>query len=83
MCQKRGYQSERAARQAHQSAGWRFKLYKCHECRGLWHMANGEKSERFRVHRVSRSLRSSLGKLAPARTLAEVEAMAARMRGVA
>lgn len=39
---KRGYKSRQAAKDAHRTASFRIKLYKCEGC-GLWHATNLEK----------------------------------------
>lgn len=41
-CFKRGYRSEREAKQAHRMVSWRFRAYRCPDC-NLWHVTNQEK----------------------------------------
>ncbi len=43
-CSKRGYSSERRAREAHRKASWRFRAYLC-DC-GKYHVTNAEKAGR-------------------------------------
>jgi len=80
-CTKRGYSSEHAAMDAHKFAGYRLRAYLCEQC-GRWHMANADKTEPLGfMPNLRRSRRRRPMELAPVRTLAEVEAIAARMRG--
>lgn len=41
-CGKVTYVSRASAKAAHRWAGFRIKIYFCHECRG-WHVCNAEK----------------------------------------
>ena len=81
-CTKRGYKSERSAMEAHKHAGYRLRAYLCPHC-GNWHTTNAEKGEPLgpQVSHTRRSPKRRPMGLAPEMTLAEVEAIAARMRG--
>jgi hypothetical protein len=80
-CTKRGYGSEHAAMEAHHHAGYRIRAYLCPNCT-RWHVANMDKGEPISptISRARRSPKRRVMGLAPERTLAEVEAIAARMR---
>jgi hypothetical protein len=81
-CTKRGYSSEHAAMDAHKFAGYRLRPYLCEHC-NRWHVTNADKTEPLGFNpnlRRRRPTRKPMA-LAPERTLAEVEAIAARMRG--
>jgi hypothetical protein len=83
-CGKRRFGSACAARRAHQGAGYRVRAYRA--CGGQgWHVAASEKAGAHApLHEApasKRPQRSRKPSLAPVRTLAEVEAMAASMRG--
>jgi hypothetical protein len=79
-CTKRGYKSEHAAMEAHKFAGYRLRAYLCPTCHD-WHTANADKGEPLDAlaPRARRGPKRPLS-LAPEMTLAEVEAIAARMR---
>jgi hypothetical protein len=77
-CGKRLFASACAARRQHSRAGFRIRTYACPEHKG-WHVANADKRRAIEPslgHRV----RSRERALAPVRTLAEVEQMAAERR---
>jgi hypothetical protein len=83
-CGKRAYQSTRQAREAHRRAGYRLKVYRCD--RGpAYHVANPEKASATTANLTILARRRSGPKpvpgLAPVRTLDEVRAIAAEMRG--
>lgn len=80
-CTKRGYASERGAMEAHRHAGYRLRAYRCPQC-NRWHTANMDKGEPLgpQVGRTRQSHKRRVLTLAPELTLAQVEAIAARMR---
>ena len=82
-CTKRGYSSEHAAMEAHKFAGYRLRVYLCERC-NRWHTTNADKTDPLgpQLSGVRRSTKRRVMGLAPERTLAEVEAIAARMRGL-
>lgn len=43
-CSKRCFASRQAAKAAHQTAGWRMRIYWCRSCKA-WHVTNHEKHE--------------------------------------
>lgn len=81
-CKKRLFGSACAARQAHSTAGYRVRVYRCPDDAG-YHVTASEKAgahpplRHDHVHRPTRGTRPGL---APVRTLAEVEALAAQKR---
>ena len=81
-CTKRGYSSEHAAMDAHKFAGYSLRPYLCHHC-NRWHTANADKGKAVSptISGARHGRRRRVMELAPVRTLAEVEAIAARMRG--
>lgn len=85
MCRKKPYCSRSAVLAAHRSAGFRYRAYQCPECSGLWHLTNADKSDFHwepRLEGMHHVRRSGVLGLAPVRSLEELEAIAARMRGL-
>ena len=83
MCCKRRYPSKRSAIEANRTAGFRLRAYTCSDCSGYWHVTNADKSGApiFQEPRRSSRRRTPLAsKLAPARTLAELEEIARQKR---
>ena len=78
-CTKRSYESEQAAKKAHFRAGYRLRVYRCPECHAF-HTTNADKTPRLDWRDAKPLRRRSARTLAPERTLAEVEAIAAQMR---